>query len=143
VKVYLANAFSLSMLPLQEDQITNICVMRTDADTWKTILLDAIMEGDLDCAIGHPATARLAELLAGLEPGSLRCQRKQITLSEEDWLLVIQPTIRLPPGAELDMDDLKRMLAEGKIAFYTVRQSCCLTDDQLAEACKEIATPAN
>jgi hypothetical protein len=122
-RVYLANAFSPSMLPLEEGGAAQVCVERVYLARARERLQMAEYLGVLDCAIGHEATARLARELLGLE--RLECQRKMIQLQPGDTLYVLSLTFRPPEGRIYTFEELQELLREGKIAIWAVHYGPC------------------
>ncbi len=129
-RVYLANAFSLNMLPLSEEQVAQLCVARENAEKWLEGLHYHLKTVGVDCAIGHAGTARLVRYLLEMfaivdEPAGLVCERKMITLEPHDVVYVIQPRVRLPEGRILDYDEIVQLLRQDKLAFYAVYYGPC------------------
>jgi hypothetical protein len=122
-RVYLANAFSPSMLPLAEGQAATVCVKRVDPDYAGEYLQAEIDLGNLDCAIGHPSTAKLAEELLVLQ--GLKCERKMIQLSPGDTLVVLSLTFRPPEGKVYTYTELYELYKQGKIAVWLVHYGPC------------------
>lgn len=121
--VYLANAFSLNMLPLSEGQAAEICVKRVDTEWASEYLQAAIDMGRLDCAIGHQSTARLAEELLVLQ--GLKCERNQIRLQPGDTLVVLSLTFRPPEGKVYTYSELYELYRQGKIAIWAAHYGPC------------------
>lgn len=131
-RVYLANAFSLNMLPLKVGDVARVCVRSVDAEAWVDDVDYHLRTIGVDCAIGHSATARLVEMLVEMSRGpdyvgvvELRCERKPIKLEPNDILYVIQPRLRLEEGKVLDYKEIVQLLREDKIGFYTVYYGPC------------------
>ena len=115
-KIYLANAFSLNMLDLyQPETYTILKVTKGTLQWFKKIINDLSLI--IDCAIGHPSTAKLVETLTGIK---LNCERKPITLNEGDGVIVIQLGFRPEEGKVYTYDELIQLLNQGKISFYYV-----------------------
>lgn len=124
-RVYLGNAFSLSMLNIIPRESILINVRRIEAKSWAYQILYHINNDrdDFECVIGHVSTKILAEKIIKHYTGEdiiLDCERKQIVLNEDDILYVIQPLERLPPATELSKTDLELLLARGRVGFFAV-----------------------
>jgi len=113
-KIYLANAFSLSMVePLLQRPIT-LRFERISAETVKFFLTSQ----SFISAIGHPATANALSKLLGI---NIPTNRTTITMSEGDLLIVFQLNIgRLPQGKELTEEEIIKAYNEGKAYFVLV-----------------------
>ena len=122
-RVYLANAFSPSMLPLSEGQAVEVCIKRVDPDYASEYLQAEMDRCNLDCAIGHESTARLAEELLVLQ--GLKCERKQIQLRPGDTLVVLSLTFRPPEGKIYSYSELMEFYQQGKIAVWLVHYGPC------------------
>lgn len=105
---YLANAFSINMIPV--DNFTILQVKRVESKD---------VPSDVVSAIGHPDTARVVEGILGYK---VPCNRMNLKLEEGDTLYVAQYTgPRLPEGAT--------QLPEGaNLEFFRVilRPECCV-----------------
>ena len=121
-RVYLANAFSLSMLLLKQGEAAQVCVKRIGVEDAKRIIEDAMRSGIFECAIGHASTAQLA---ADLLDMALLCGRTQITMKPGDTIIALTLTFRPPEGKVYSYDELMRLYGEGKIAFYAVYYGSC------------------
>ena len=119
-RVYLANAFSPSMLPISRGEAAQLCVARLDlADA---IRVAAGMLDMLDCAIGHESTAALAEQLLRTR---LSCRRKMIQLQPGDTVLVISLTFRPPEGKIYSLAELQALLDQGRIGIWAIHYGPC------------------
>lgn len=116
-KIYIANAFSLNMIPFS----TQICVKKLTLDDAKKFLASVSAES-VECVIGHQSTAKLFSTLFNVK---LDCQRKPITLRPQDTLFVIQLATRLPEGKILNYDEIVEMYRQGKVHFYLVAFGPC------------------
>ncbi|MCE4625840.1 MAG: YddF family protein [Desulfurococcales archaeon] len=119
-RVYLANAFSPSMLPLSEGEAASLCVVRLS-------LADAVrmaerLLGELDCAIGHKSTAALAEQVLRTH---LSCQRKMIRLQPGDTVLIISLTFRPPEGKIYSLAELQALFDQGRIGVWAIHYGPC------------------
>ena len=113
-KIYLANAFSISMVePLLRKPVT-LRLERISAETVKFFLASQ----SFISAIGHVATANALSKLLGI---SIPASRTTITMSEGDLLIVFQLSMgRLPPGKELTEEEIIKAYNEGKAYFVLV-----------------------
>jgi len=98
-KLYIANAFSLSMLESEEATI-NVKVI--DAETVKQIIANE----EVESAVGHESTAKVLSQLLGTE---IKAERKEIKLKKGDKLIVFQLLQRLPEGRVLSEEELKQL----------------------------------
>ena len=131
-RVYLANAFSLGMLSLPRGVGASICVEELDLERWAERVKLHYQQGELDCAIGHESTARLAEKLLSMPAWmgedvevKLQCERKMVTLNPGDTVYVIQLKFRAPEGKIYDYSEIVRLLRKGKLGFYAVHYGPC------------------
>ena len=120
-RVYLANAFALSMLPLEPGGSAEVCVRRVRLGDVMWLVTSA---GGVECAIGHKGTAMLLEKLLGAI-SSLNCERRQIELKPEDTLVAVVLSFRLPEGRVYEFEEMTRLYEEGKISFYVVNIGPC------------------
>jgi len=97
-RLYVANAFSLSML---DDKEVYLKVKEVDAETVKSMLKKPFVS-----AVGHESTAKLLTALLGVE---VPYNRIQVRLQKGDRLLVFQLLTRLEEGRLLDEDELRRL----------------------------------
>jgi hypothetical protein len=97
-RLYIANAFSLGMLPGE----VYLRVKEIDAQTTSEILKSQ----QFISAIGHESTAKLLTALLGVE---VPYNRIQVRLQKGDRLLVFQLLTRLEEGRVLDEDELRRL----------------------------------
>ena len=98
--VYLANAFSLSMLvPPASIRVTEVTV-----DDVKRVVAQGFVS-----AIGHDATAKIISTQLGVQ---VPVNRVAIQLKPGDLLLVFQLLARLPEGKILSVDEMKQMPAK-------------------------------
>mgnify|MGYP002524038957 FL=1 len=96
MRKFIANSFSINMLPLLEMDILRIKKITTDMIT-----------ADVESAIGHADTARIVSNILGFE---VKPNRVSIKLTEEDILYVAQYTgprlsegaTSLPEGASIE-----------------------------------------
>jgi len=98
--VYLANAFSLSMLTPP----TTIKVVETSEDEVKRVIASGFVS-----AIGHEATAKIISSQLGI---SVQVNRVSIQLKAGDVLVVFQLLKRLEEGKVLTEDEMKQMPAK-------------------------------
>jgi len=98
--VYLANAFSLSMLvPPASIRVTEITV-----DDVKRIVAQGFVS-----AIGHEATAKIVTSRIGV---SVQVNRISIQLKPSDILVVFQLLTRLPEGKVLSEQEMMQVQAK-------------------------------
>jgi hypothetical protein len=106
-KVVLANAFSLSMLPMSSAE-TILRVKEVGIEEVKELLA-----GGFESAIGHESAAAFLTKLLGIE---VKAERKQITIDTNTVLVVFQLLSRLPEGRVLTEEELRAV----NYRFYTV-----------------------
>ncbi len=114
-KIYLANAFSLSMLipMLVRERSLNVRFELIDAETAKFFLSMGFVS-----AVGHPATAVALSKILSID---VPTNRVSIQLQPEDVLIVFQLDVgRLPPGKELSEKEVIDAYNEGKAYFILV-----------------------
>ena len=98
--VYLANAFSLSMLtPPATVKVTEV-----GAEDVKNILKDGFTS-----AVGHDTTAQTITAQLGIP---VQVNRISIKLAPGDVLIVFQLLARLPEGKILSQDEMKQVAAK-------------------------------
>lgn len=105
--VYLANAFSLSMLSQLPAQIK---VMETNPTEITAIAFQNIIVS----AVGHEGTAQLLSQILGFQ---VPVNRVSIKLAPSDILIVFQLLTRLPEGRVLTADEIKQL----QYKFYIVK----------------------
>ena len=111
-KVYLGNAFSISMLPLAEKVVVEFRRASTEE-------VRALLSNGFVSAIGHPATASALSKILGI---SVPANRVSITLQPGDTLIVFQLAVgRLAPGQELGEQDILSAFSQGKAFFVIAR----------------------
>ncbi len=110
-EVYIANAFSLSML--KEPEAT-IHVRRISLEEARSIVQRAAR---ITSAIGHAGTAQLLTQLLGVE---VPAERIQLRLGKGSKLIVFQILTRLGEGQVLDYEQLLDMLKKEQAAFFLV-----------------------
>ena len=106
---YLANAFSLSMVP-EEATIIKMPISQQE-------FCAAISEPNTINAIGHQGTAELINTLCGTHIG---VNRIAIKANYGDEIFVIQVMTRLEEGRVLTLNELMELLNKGLIKFYRV-----------------------
>jgi hypothetical protein len=106
-KVVLANAFSLSMLPMSSAE-TILRVKEVGIEEIKELLAKGF-----ESAVGHESTAAFLTKLLGIE---VKAERKQITIDTNTVLVVFQLLSRLPEGRVLTEEELRAV----NYRFYTV-----------------------
>ena len=111
-KVYLGNAFSISMLSLAEKVVVEFRRASTEE-------VRALLSNGFISAIGHPATASALSKILGM---SIPVNRVAITLQPGDTLIVFQLNLgRLAPGQELGEQDILSAFSQGKAFFVIAR----------------------
>ena len=114
-KVYLGNAFSISMLSLTPAEKVNVEFRRASTEEVKALLSN----GGFISAIGHPATASALSKILGV---NVPTNRVAITLQPGDTLIVFQLALgRLAPGQELTEQDILNAFSQGKAFFVIAR----------------------
>ena len=112
-RVYLSNAFSLSMVDVQDKPVT-VEFRRVDLDEVKSVLSSGFTS-----AVGHPGTASALSKILGME---VPANRISIQLQPGDTLVVFQLALgRLPLGKELTEEEILNAWKEGKAYFLVVR----------------------
>ena len=112
-RVYLGNAFSLSMVDVQDKPVT-LELRRVGLDEVKAILSSGFVS-----AVGHPSTASALSKILGME---VPANRISIQLQPGDTLVVFQLALgRLPIGKELTEEEILNAWKEGKAYFLVVR----------------------
>ena len=112
-RVYLGNAFSLSMVNVQDKPVT-VEFRRVGLDEVKTILSNGFVS-----AVGHRDTASALSRILGME---VPANRASIQLQPGDTLVVFQLALgRLPIGKELTEEEILNAWKEGKAYFLIVR----------------------
>jgi hypothetical protein len=104
---YLANAFSLNMLP--DTKETKIFVKEIETEYVKKILLNS----GFVSAIGHSATAQVLTQILGFE---ISVNRIPIKLTKKDILVIFQLLTRLEEGKVLSKEELEKLAYK----FYLV-----------------------
>jgi len=97
--IYIANAFSLSMLTPP----TTIKVTEASEDEVRRILNQGFIS-----AIGHEATAKIVSSRLGV---SVQVNRVSIQLKPSDILVVFQLLTRLPEGKVLSEEEMRNVQA--------------------------------
>jgi len=112
-KVYLGNAFSLSMIEVQDKPVT-VEFRRVGLDEVKAVLSSGFVS-----AVGHPGTASALSRILGME---VPTNRVSIQLQPGDTLVVFQLALgRLPLGKELTEEEILNAWKEGKAYFLIVK----------------------
>jgi len=118
-KLYLCNAFSLSMIAkhIEESGNAKLYVEELSLDQVQRFIEKYREIGTFISAIGHESTAKvLSELLETEIP----VNRIAVNLEVGDRVIVFQLLERLPPGKELTTNELKKLIEQGKAKFYLV-----------------------
>jgi len=103
--VYIANAFSLSMLTPP----ATVKVAEVGAEDVKNIIKDGFTS-----AVGHEATSQIISVQLGVQ---VPVNRISIKLVAGDTLIVYQLLTRLPEGKVLGVDEMRQLQAK----WYVVR----------------------
>jgi len=103
--VYLANAFSLSMLTGP----TTIKVLEVSVNDVKDIVRDGFVS-----AVGHDSTAKIISTQLDVQ---VPTNRISIQLKTGDVLVVFQLLSRLPEGKILSEDEMKQVAAKWYVCF--------------------------
>jgi hypothetical protein len=110
--VYLANAFSLNMLP--EDFKGKVFIQRN-------LLLyqvKALLSEGFENAVGHKGTVELINNLLGL---NLSVNRIQVKLDYNDTVVVVQLKTRLEEGQVLSPYQMYQLYEQGMVEFSLVK----------------------
>jgi len=99
-KVYLSNAFSISMLP-PNDKEHLIKIEEVSVSEVKEILRNGFIS-----AVGHESTAHL---LSEMLETSVESSRIQVKLEKGDVLVIYQLLQRLPEGKVLNKEELLQL----------------------------------
>ena len=115
MKVYLANAFSLNMLPQEFEKLekTYITVEKITVEDVKRY----IVYKNFESAIGHESTAKLLSKILNTK---IKPNRVAIKLNPFDILIVFQLRERFPEGKILNEREVEELFKEGKAVFYKV-----------------------
>jgi hypothetical protein len=97
---FIANAFSLSMLPSSKE--VNLSVKEVPVEEVKKDLKD----GSFISAVGHQSTA---EILSTLLETNVPANRISVSLNKGDVLYVFQLLTRLQEGQILSADEIKNL----------------------------------
>jgi hypothetical protein len=109
-KVYIANAFSLQMIPQAE---ATVKIRKITVEEAKRILQNGFIN-----AVGHDATALVLSRILEMP---INVNRISITLQPNDKLIVFQLMIgRLPAASELSEAQLEEIIKSGKYEFKLV-----------------------
>ncbi len=101
-RIYLGNAFSLSMLNTDTDKEINVSVREVELEEVKNVL----KSNSFESAVGHQSTAEILSSLLELE---IPVNRVNIQLSDRDVLYVFQMLMRLPEGKVLSAEEIKAL----------------------------------
>jgi hypothetical protein len=119
-KVYLLNAFSLSMLPSNFDG--ELCVNRNVPLGYVQAMLAARAKGDVVSAVGHPGTA---DVMTKLLNYPVPVNRSMVTLKPGDVAVVFQLGVRLAEGQVLSAEEVEKLYQDGKASFDLVYFAPC------------------
>jgi hypothetical protein len=110
--LYLGNAFSLSMLNLDNDNVDNVTLLvkRIGIDEVKEMLSSSFVS-----CIGHKATADLLTKLLNMNK-EIETNRISIKLNKHDRIIIFQLLQRLEEGRVLSEDELRKI----PYVFYLV-----------------------
>ena len=99
-KIYLSNAFSVSMLPTNDKEHL-IKIEEITLEEVKTLINDGFIS-----AVGHEPTAQLLSEMLGI---SVSPNRIQVKLEKGDVLVIYQLLQRLPEGKVLNKEELLQL----------------------------------
>jgi hypothetical protein len=111
-KVFLANAFSLSMLGAIPPAGLTLRVRPLTLEEARNLLQEGF-----ESAVGHPSTAEVLSTLLGVE---VPPNRVAVTLSPKDRVIVFQLRVRLEEGRILTMEEVKALYDQGLASFMEV-----------------------
>jgi hypothetical protein len=112
-KIYLTNAFSLSMVELELEKEQTIRLKKTR----NIEEIKALLASGFESAIGHASTAIFLTKLLGL---NVAMNRTAIRI-EKGIIVVFQIDIgRLQPGKELNENDIEKAWEENRAYFVIV-----------------------
>ena len=106
MKVILANAFSLSMLPSGPETLIKVSEISEEQ-------VRQILREGFDSAIGHESTANFLSKKLSVE---IKANRKQIKLDDDTLLIVAQLMQRLSEGKVLSEEEIAKI----PVKFYSV-----------------------
>jgi len=121
MRVVIANAFSLSMLPLSPTEVT-LRVVEISEEQVRQLLLSSRFES----AIGHEATATFLSKKLSID---IPANRVKVTLDKDTALIVMQLLQRLPEGKVLTEEEI----AQIPVKFFLV----LLLDEKYYKARRE------
>ena len=110
-KVYLSNAFSLSMLNLNPAAVVIVRPISLDG------VKDLLSKRGFESAVGHQSTA---EILSNLLSVEVPANRIHIKLEAGDVLIVFQLSVRLQEGQVLSREELRDLYEKGQASFVLV-----------------------
>jgi len=108
--IYLANAFSPSMLPKLPSDVEFLSVDIKE-------FCQAVNRLDVN-AIGHQGTVDLVNTLCG---SNLKVNRISINANIGDEIYIIALSLRLEEGKILKSDEIQKLYEEGKIKFVKAK----------------------
>jgi hypothetical protein len=114
MKVYLANGFSPSMLPLRIHYPIYVKFEEISQQEFCGEIKEALENNSLVNSIGHQSTVSLINSLCGT---NLTVNRIAFVTDDEDRILIINIAVRLEEGKVLNDDEIKQLLSQGKIKF--------------------------
>jgi len=108
-KLYIGNAFSLSMLDIAKGSWTAVRIWKLEniEDVKDTINMYVSQGYDVVSFVGHESTAKLMSKLLGMKIPANRIQVE--TDFVDDVMIVFQLLKRLPPATELSEEELKKI----------------------------------
>jgi hypothetical protein len=109
-KLYISNAFSPSMLPLEVGQSATVKITKITSETAAHYFGQA---AEFISAVGHEGTA---QLLSAQLHRDVPVNRISITLSPSDKLVIAIPNQRLPEGKVLSYEELCAI----PVAYYLI-----------------------
>ncbi len=109
--LYITNSFSLGMLWPAKN--VTLKVTKLTLEEAKQL----IASNSWISAVGHQTTAEFLTKLLGVE---VPYSRLQVSLVPRDKVLVFQLRCRLPEGAILSEEEVRKIYADGLASFYLV-----------------------
>jgi len=109
MSVYLADKFSLSVLPYKK---CNLLIDEIDAQEVKELLGNGFIS-----VISNQLTAKILSELLGM---SINASKTLFELCKEDMLIIAEFPLELQEYKTLSEEELKNLLEYGDIRFYVV-----------------------
>ncbi len=132
VRIVIANAFSVNMLP-SGTEVHELRFVKIPLELAREIVKYAHEKGiEILSIIGHESTAKLLTQLLGVD---VPVNRTQYTLRQGDLLLVFTVPVRLPEGRVLSEDELKEYA--DKLNIFAVTE-ITVTEPECGCACRAL-----